>query len=250
MKPSRASLLAILIVGITAAAILYVAGGRILKPGPTHVDVDRLAYPAIGIDISAHNGEIDFDKVAAQGVSFVYMKATEGATWVDSRFDANHAAARAAGLKIGAYHFFRFDVPGWRQSVNLIRALKHHPIDLPVAIDVEEWGNPANATTEEIVASLRSMIELLRQNGREPVIYTNKNGYYRFVRGRFDDVGLWICSFTTPPIPETERWLLWQHSHKGHIDGIPSAVSLDTYNSPEHGPISDWLDSHPTIPAL
>ena len=62
-----------------------------------------------GIDVSNHNGSIKWDKVAAdeKGISFVYIKSTEGATYSDPRFHENAKGATAAGLHVGAYHYFR-----------------------------------------------------------------------------------------------------------------------------------------------
>lgn len=225
-------------------------GCRLLVPGEPSVNVDRAVYPCRGIDISAHNGEVDFDRVAADSIEFVYLKASEGGTWRDAFFERNYAAALRAGLKVGAYHFFRFDVEGWRQSVNLLQVLKDRHLDLPVGIDVEEWGNPAEFTTEEIVDNLRSLVELLRQNGREVMIYTNKNGYYRFLRGRFDDVQLWICSFTTPALSENSRWTMWQHSHKACVDGVQGPVDMSTFNDPYKGRFCDWVSRYPSISRL
>ncbi len=246
----KAGKIAIMLISITAIAIAAVMGQRVLASHKAHVDVDRNVYPSRGIDISVHNGEIDFDKVSDSGIDFVYIKASEGGTWRDSRFEQNYAAAVEADMLVGIYHFFRFDVPAWKQSVNVLNALAGRHIDLPIAIDVEEWGNPAEYTTEDICVNLRSLVELLRQNGREPIIYTNKNGYFRFIRNKFDDVGLWICSFTTPPIIDQERWLLWQHSHLGRINGIKGSVDLITFNNPMQGQMSEWLNSNPAISKL
>lgn len=246
----KARTLAIVIISVTAIAIFAVMGRRLFASGEPSVCVSRDIYPSKGIDVSSHNGEVDFERVARDSVTFAYIKATEGGSWRDSRFERNYAAALKAGLKVGAYHFFRFDVEGWRQSVNLLRTLGGRHLDLPVAIDVEEWGNPSEYTTEDIVANLRSLIELMRQNGREVIIYTNKNGYYRFVRGRFDDVGLWICSFTTPALGENERWTLWQHSHVGRVDGVRGPVDLSTFNEPYRGALDEWLARYPSISSL
>ncbi len=243
----KARNLAIILIVITAVAIAAVMCRRVLSSREAHVELDRAEYPIRGIDISAHNGPVDFAKVAADSIGFVYIKASEGATWRDAKFEQNYRAATEAGLRVGVYHFFRFDVEGWRQSVNILRAINGLSPDLPVAIDVEEWGNPGEFTTEEIAASLRSMVELLRQNGREPMIYTNKNGYYRFIRGHFDDVGLWICSFTTPPIADQKRWTIWQHSHIGKVAGINGPVDLCTFNTPRRGSFAAWLATSPAI---
>lgn len=223
---------------------------RVLRRPVQSVEVDRNIYPSIGIDLSAHNGQVDFAAVADDGVDFAFLKVSEGATWRDSTFERNYRSATDAGLKVGAYHFFRFDVEGWRQSVNITGALGSRHLDLPVAIDVEEWGNPTDYTTEEVVSNLRSLVELLRQNGREPIIYTNKNGYYRFIRDRFDDVGLWICSFTTPAMSENSRWTLWQHSHEGRINGINGPVDINTFNEPAHGRFHTWISTFPALSKL
>ncbi len=243
----RARSAAIIIIALTAAAIAMVVGRRVFVTREPEVGIDRTVFPIRGIDISAHNGTVDFSRVLADSIDFVYIKATEGATWRDALFEHNYRAARDAGLAVGIYHFFRFDVPGWRQSVNILGAIGNRHLDLPIAIDVEEWGNPAEFTTAEIIADLRSLVEMLRQNGREPIIYTNKNGYYRFVRGHFDDVALWICSFTSPPLAERYRWTIWQHSHVGCVEGIRGDVDLCTFNTPACGDYTAWLLQNPAI---
>lgn len=243
----KARTAAILLICFTAIAIAAVMVLRRMNRRAEAVEIDRSVYPVCGIDISAHNGAIDFDSVAADGIEFVYIKASEGATWRDKRFNTNYTEARAAGLAVGAYHFYRFDVEGWRQSVNLLRALDHRPMDLPVAIDVEESNNSAVQSSEEVVRNLQSMIELLRQGGYQAIIYTNKDGYRRFVRGRLNDVPLWICSFTTPAMVENERWTLWQFSHCGHVNGIRGNVDLNTFNTPCRGSFAKYLENYPAI---
>lgn len=244
----KARTIAILVIGATAAAIAIVMGSRMAFGGEPRADIDTTVYAIRGVDISAHNGEVDFSRLRAAGVDFVYIKASEGATWRDSRFETNYRnAAATPGLAVGVYHYFRFDVEGWRQSVNVLRAINGRRLDLPVAIDLEEWGNASGQPTEKIITQLRSMIELLRQAGREVIIYTNKNGYYRFVRGHFDDVGLWICSFTNPPLRDRCRWTMWQHCHIGKIDGIKGAVDLNTFNTPAAGDFAAYLASRPGI---
>ncbi|MDE7467355.1 MAG: hypothetical protein K2M61_03265 [Muribaculaceae bacterium] len=227
--------IAIAIIALTMVAILVTMVSRVMSGGVSHVDVDRRVYPLMGVDVSGHNGELDFDSLAAAGVTFIYIKATEGATWRDRFFDTNYRAAKAAGLRVGIYHFFRFDVSPSLQAENILFALRGRTIHLPVAIDLEEWTNPTDITTSAVVENLRELIHQLRRHGVRPMIYTNKNGYGRFVRGNFDDVPLWICSFTNPPLPERERWTFWQHSHKGRLPGCDGPIDLSTFNTPEMG---------------
>lgn len=226
---NRAKYIAVTIIALTAVLILVVVTGRLAGDREPHFDPPRDLYPMSGIDISAHNGEIDFDKVAADGVDFVYAKASEGNWFRDKRFISNYIGARKAGMKVGAYHFFRFDCDGDRQGLNFLAAVSRLPLDLPMAIDVEEWGNPVGYSTEEVVHSLRRMIFRLESEGRRVMIYTNRNGYNRFVRGRFEELPVWVCAFADPPI-DNAGWTLWQHSHQSRINGIAGDVDLNTFN--------------------
>lgn len=170
-----------------------------LLPAPQRPQPSPETYPVRGIDISAHNGEVDFGRVADSGMEFVIMKATEGATFKDSRFGANYRAAREAGLKVGAYHFFRFDVDGSLQAMNLINSLNGRPLDLPVMIDIEEWTNPDDVSTPDILRRISGMVDHLQRSGYDVALYTNKDGHRRFIDNCFSDLPLWICSFTDPP---------------------------------------------------
>ena len=241
MKNSAARHTAIAIIAVTATLVVAIGLVRWLREGPAHVDVDRSRYPVMGIDISAHNGVPDFDSLAAAGIDFVYLKASEGVAHRDPAFMRNYLAARRAGLAVGAYHFFRFETDGTRQAANLIDAIGPCRLQLPLVIDVEEWGNPVDPPTEIVVERLESMIAMLRVFYGPVAIYTNKNGEARFLRGRFKDSHLWICSFTDPPIGR-RPWHLWQHSHCGRLPGISGNVDLDTFNGSREE-WEAWLDS-------
>ena len=219
-------------IAIVVATGLLIAGTCILRlsnRGTRHIEPDRTVYPLRGADLSAHNGDIDFDSLATV-LDFVYLKASEGRTFVDRNFRRNHAEARRVGIPVGAYHFFRFGAPGVEQSDNLRAVLDSLTIDLPVAIDVEESGNKNDISTDTVVKHLREMVDDLRTHGHRVIIYTNKDGYARFVYRNFEDTELWICSFTDPPMALGGRWTLWQHSHSEHLPGVRGSVDLNTFN--------------------
>ena len=73
-----------------------------------------------GIDVSAHQDAIDWQRVAEDNIRFAYIKATEGGDFVDKRFDENWRGAGAAGLDRGAYHFFTLCTPGEAQARNFL----------------------------------------------------------------------------------------------------------------------------------
>lgn len=98
----------VLLAVLTLAAIALAIA--VLRPRPAG------QYRVRGIDVSHHHGEIDWAQVAQSGVAFVSVKASEGGELSDPRFLANVTGARAAGLKVGAYHFFTFCRPGEDQA--------------------------------------------------------------------------------------------------------------------------------------
>lgn len=241
MNNSTAKSFAIAIVAATGLLVLAVAGMRVLGDRRSHVDVDRSRYPVVGLDISSHNGVPDFDSIAAAGVDFVYLKASEGTGFHDPAFMRNYLAAKRAGLKVGAYHFFRFDCDGTRQAALFLDDISGCRLDLPAAVDVEEWGNTAELSTELIKERLESMVAMLEAFYGPVVIYTNKNGEARFLRGSFGHIPLWVCSFTDPPVSRRD-WLLWQHSHCARIPGVKGNVDMNTFNGSRER-WSQWLDS-------
>lgn len=196
---------------------------------------DREVYHVRGVDLSHHNGDIDFDRLshADTDVSFIYVKATEGTDFIDPKFVANSRQAIATGLPAGAYHFFRYDTDGELQALNFLRALRGRRFSLPPAIDVEDWGNPDGHATAMIVERLRALTDCLAAEGYTPLIYTNTAGYIRLIKGNFDHLPLWISSFSYPPLDDdqsNERWTIWQYSHRGSVPGIYAPTDLNVLN--------------------
>lgn len=191
------------------------------------VAISIVEYPIRGIDVSAHNGDIDFSRVRDDSISFVYIKATEGVSFVDSTFERNYERALTAGIPVGAYHFFRFDMNGTLQAKHLLRNISGKVFDLPLVIDVEQHGNP-EVVTGSVLFRLRDMVDYLRIVNPNIIIYTNANGYERFYQGNFEDCDLWICRFRQldPNLP----WLMWQYSHWGSVTGVEGDVDLDVFN--------------------
>lgn len=187
------------------------------------------AFAVRGIDVSAHNGDIDFDRVAADGVDFVMIKATEGTDWQDRALTRNYWRARQAGLRVGLYHFFRFDSPGDLQALNFADAAASRPADMPLVIDLEEFGNPRFTPTRRVLSRLDTCLYHLRRRGYDVMLYTNKRGYSRFIENRYDSIPLWLCSLEGGS-PDARQWVMWQHSHRGRVDGVKGDVDLNVFH--------------------
>jgi len=192
---------------------------------PPYVDPER--YPVRGIYISAHNGNVDMERVAADGYEFVFIKATEGVDFKDRNFRVNYDKAEKAGLKTGIYHFFRFDRDGVEQALNLLKAVGKRRPDLGIVIDVEKAGNPDSIPKEKIQSRLTHMVEYLNLLGHRVMFYSNRDGYYEYLADAFPGAPLWICGFSENPIHA--EWSFWQFNHRGEVDGIEGDVDLNAF---------------------
>ncbi|MCH5236370.1 MAG: hypothetical protein J1E95_01050 [Muribaculaceae bacterium] len=192
---------------------------------PPYVDPEK--YPIKGIDISRHNGKIDFEKVKDDGIEFVFIKASEGETHIDSLFNHNFENARLAGLKVGAYHFFRFDKDGVQQAVNFLSMVGSRRTDLGLVVDVEKTGNPTDISAEEVRKNLSAMVDYMNLLGHRVMIYTNYEGYYEYISEILPGYPLWICRFRENPI--NAEWTFWQFDHHGKVNGIKGDVDLNVF---------------------
>ena len=192
--------------------------------------VNRAEYPIVGIDVSSHNGEIDFDKVKADGYSFVIIKASEGLEHHDSRFATNYDNARKSGLKVGAYHFFRKDTDGLNQAKNFLETIGWRKLDLPLVVDVEDWSNAKNVEDERTQKNLDAMLDNLRSRGHKVMVYTNGDGYKKYIKDGQININLWLCAFKQPDKLKHIPHQLQQYSHWGRVKGIWGDVDLNVFN--------------------
>ena len=168
------------------------------------------SQPVRGVDVSHYQGQIDWPVLASQGLQFVFIKATEGSASLDERFADNWAGAQAAGLRVGAYHFFSYDTPGSSQAENFIAAVPPVGGMLPPVIDVEFYGDyfsePMEA--ERVLPELNDMVEALTAHyGMRPILYVTEESYDLYVEGHFADCDLWIRStFRSPKVSDGRAW--------------------------------------------
>jgi len=183
-----------------------------------------------GVDVSHHQGAVDWPTLAADNVAFVYIKATEGADHIDSRFAYNWRAAEAAGLYRGAYHFFTLCQPGARQAANFIAAVPRVEGALPPALDLEHMGPCRDGPTmpDVIAEALVFMNRVEAHYGVRPVIYTTRE----FHDAHLSDLSgerFWIRSIATPPRFRRNDWVIWQHHNRGHRRGVEGPVDLNAF---------------------
>lgn len=197
-------------------------------------------YPVRGIDVSHHQGAIDWAAVARNGdVHFVYIKATEGGDFKDRAFAANWAGAQAAGIVRGAYHFFTFCRDGKTQAANLLETVPDEPGTLPIAIDLEFDGNCAARPEPPVLASeVRDLIATIQaRRSYRPVLYVTPQFYDRYMKDHlalYPEHVLWWRNIVWEPRQRNcERWSLWQFSNRGRRLGFQNPVDLNVVCSAE-----------------
>ncbi|MEK7389718.1 MAG: GH25 family lysozyme [Elusimicrobiota bacterium] len=204
----------------------------------------RLNYPSQtefrvrGIDVSHHQGEIDWQAVAKEGYRFVYIKATEGGDFKDSVFQRNWAEAKLNGLAVGAYHFFTFCKPGKTQAANLIESVPEEAGALPPVIDFEFVGNCAERPPkEDVLKELSAFADIVEKKYRKPpVLYVTSPAYSQYLAGQADRYRLWIRDVFRRPGRFDERdWTIWQYSDNTRVNGIHGLVDQNVFNGNEEG---------------
>ncbi|GAB4086852.1 GH25 family lysozyme [Myceligenerans cantabricum] len=190
-------------------------------------------YDVRGIDVSHHNGTVDWPQVAGQDVDFAYLKATEGSGHVDERFAENWAGARDAGLMVGAYHFMSFESPGESQAENLAETVPAEPGMLPPVVDLEPYGEyvgalPSAADVRAILDPLLAGIE--ETYGQPAIIYVTSQAYDAYLAGSYPDNPVWIRSVAVPPrLSDGRDWTIWQYSNRDRLDGVGTDAGAEPY---------------------
>jgi lysozyme len=209
-----------------ALTLLYISGLWVPNR-PSQTD-----YPVRGIDVSHHQGNIQWNSVASSGIRFAYMKATEGSDFDDSKFSDNWRASAAAGVTHGAYHFYVIGTSGELQAAHFVAKVPVDPAALPPAVDLELSG--ANRSVESVAQFQHELAAFLTavaiHYGKTPVIYTTGDFAKQYLTG-MPPGPLWLGEFfTKPSSPAGKSWTLWQYSEKGRVQGIDGFVDMDVFN--------------------
>lgn len=231
----------LLLLILFAAVIAYLfMSGILWFNNPSHKK-----YPVRGVDVSHYQGDIDWQRLSEQGICFAFIKATEGSTHVDKKFELNWKDSRQTDLFVGAYHFFSFESSGIKQAENFIKNVPTEQDSLPPVIDIEFYGDfsksPQNA--DEVRKELEDMVSALEQHYKKPVIiYTTQSAYSKYIEGYFLSNPIWIRNvYTRPTLRDDRIWTFWQYSDHGRLDGykgVEGFIDLNAFN----GSFEDLLE--------
>ncbi|HYE45140.1 MAG TPA: GH25 family lysozyme [Caulobacter sp.] len=189
---------------------------------------DRSRYPLRGLDVSHHQGPIDWRAAAADDVAFAWIKASEGGDHRDSRFTQNWRAARAAGVRVGAYHFFTLCRPGAAQAANFLAATPRRTDGLPPAVDLEFGGNCGeHPDGPALRRELEAFLAPVEARDGPAVLYVTREFLEAYGR-HLPDRPLWRRSILMRP-RGAAKWTVWQYHHRGRVEGITGPVDLNVF---------------------
>ncbi|TDU32147.1 lysozyme [Panacagrimonas perspica] len=240
MEQERLARRAAVAIGMSLALIAGIGVGT-LYLGLTRFNHPALSqFPVQGIDVSHHQGEIDWARMAQRPrLRFAYIKASEGATLRDPRFIANWSGASRAGVVPGAYHFFTLCRSGVKQAENFVGAMAQvrGPM-LPPAVNLEFGGNCSKRPTQDVFrAELLAFSVVVESALRcRPIFYVTPEFHGAYVAGRLDGPAIWLRNIYRMSEGRGEDWLFWQFANRGRMKGVTGFVDLDVF----HGNTADF----------
>ena len=208
------------------------------------------AHPVHGIDVSRYQTSIDWRTARASGVSFAFIKATEGADHADSGFGRHWYGAAAAGVPRGAYHFYYFCRSAAEQAAWFIANVPRERGALPPVLDLE-WNAqsrtcPYRPDMNTVLSEVQTFLNIVgRHYDQQPIVYTTPDFWQHNQLWRLHGAQPWLRSVARHPseVYPGEEWAFWQYSGTGLVPGIAGQVDLNAFaGSPRAW--AAWLDSH------
>ncbi|MBP5564968.1 MAG: Ig-like domain-containing protein [Lachnospiraceae bacterium] len=192
-----------------------------------------------GIDVSAYQGSIDWNKVKNSGISFAIIRCgfrgyTQGGLILDSKYESYIKGATAAGLKVGIYFFSqaKTEAEAVEEASLCVSLAKGYKISYPIFIDSEysngrHDGRADGLTKAQRTAVCRAFCETIKSSGYTPGIYASKSWFYNQLDvNSLNQYKIWMAHYCS----QTDykyKYDLWQHSSKGSVPGISGNVDLD-----------------------
>jgi lysozyme len=204
-------------------------------------------YEVHGIDISKHNGELDWKYITKHEIngwplSFVFIRASvamaDGNLEEDRLFRDNWRKSRENAITRGAYHFYSPKVDINEQIRIFKRIVKLRSGDLPPVLDVENYDRGNIYITKKNLPDILKWLKTVHNHfGVAPIIYTSKKLYQDYFKNnaKFAKYHFWLANYETEKMNgiESSEFLFWQHNEEGKIDGHICDFDLNVFNGSE-----------------
>ena len=223
-------------IALMLAVLLMLAGCRDAGGDKSTRDVKPRREGALidGIDVSSHQGDINWEKVTANDdIRFAYIKATEGETYQSPHYVYNVEQAQRCNLLVGSYHYLSTTSSIQQQFDNFVRTVGQVRQDLIPMIDVEDRGEWSRSQLIDSLTVLANLIETHFK--KKPMIYSTMDFYNQNLSPQFNKYPLYIGRYsnTKPNISWEGDYTIWQFSEDGIMAGINVYVDLCRFH-PDH----------------
>ena len=192
-----------------------------------------------GIDVSSHQGDIDWTKVKAAGIDFTFVRIVyraygeKGQLFADERAVDNIKAAQAAGLDVGVYVFSQAvnEKEAVEEAELTLKQLEGLELELPVVFDPEtildDEARTDDVSGEQFTDNTVAFLDRISEAGYKPMVYSNMVWEDElFDMKRLQDYPFWYADYEIPA-QTPYAFSIWQYSEKGHVDGVEGAVDLN-----------------------
>ena len=217
----------------------YVTGDQVIQGAKYTFGSDgkmSKSSGTMGIDVSKHNGNIDWNAVKNSGVSYVIIRCgyrgySTGVLVEDPKFRSNIQGAKAAGLKVGAYFFSQAvnEVEAVEEASMAIDLVKGYGLNYPLFLDVEGSGGRADGISRDTrTAVCKTFCQTVQNSGIQAGVYANKTWFSEKINtGSLTSYKLWLAQYASAPTYTATRYDLWQYSSKGKVSGISGNVDMN-----------------------
>lgn len=186
----------------------------------------------VGMDVSVWQGDIDFEQAAADGIQVVYIRSSYGGSGIDEQFSANYEKAKAAGMKIGFYHYLtaRTVSQAVYQAHFFVNTIGERQTDCLLAMDFEDLNGLSPGEINDIALAFADTVKSLY--GHSMLIYSDAYNASEVLSGPITEYPLWVAQYqVSAPSSGVHwpSWAGWQYTDQGRVPGITSDVDLDRF---------------------
>lgn len=226
----------------TLTPMPYLLDGFVANPDNWHMSYLHQPY-TLGIDVSSHQKEVDWQAVANSGIQFAMIRAgyrgyTQGSLNVDPYFEQNIQGALAAGLQVGIYFFSQAVTveEALAEAAFTMELIRPYPITLPVVFDWERQdkdnSRTQNTGADAITAAALAFCEAVEGAGYIPMMYASPSKVYNTLGDYMDwlaEYPFWLAHYTKGMSPTSYRYRfdMWQYTSSGRVPGIEGNVDMN-----------------------
>lgn len=211
----------IALLAVLAALLVGLAWGAFVGWAPSRQD-----YPVQGLYVSAADGELAWQTLAAMDADFAYIRASAGGKTRDPRFAANAKGARAAGLRFGAVHEFSLCAGEAQQAELFVTTVPRDPAMLPPVVSLElDEGCKTRPNRAMLLGELNTFLNQIESHAGKAALLRISEEFenaYQVSDGLARTV--WLIGDYFPPDYAAKRWVMWQASSRYRINGAPGGV--------------------------